>query len=257
VTYRDDHDAAIARAEALEREAAQLREKTARLEAENEVLAKERAELAAKVEAPRRALARLAGKDAVARSEALERREPGALVSSALHAHTGLATLASAAPTLAAIVAAAAAGVPGGFFAITVFAVLAGGVLLLRRLIGFDERRERALLASLPLPLDIAAYLAYLDEPRTPAAYVTVRVELESDPDDSARAQIVRAVAHAQPGAKGRIDGSVLTVTSHAIRTETSGQPDNIRLHRWVRRLIARALLPIAAAHPVRRITIE
>jgi hypothetical protein len=256
VTYRDDHDAALARAEALEREAAELREKTARLEAENEVLAKERALLAEQVEAPRRALARIAGDDAVARSEALERRAPGALVSSALHAHTGLATLASLTP-LAFVLAAATVGVTGGPLVLMIGFAIFIGVRWLRSLMAFDERRERQLLASLPLPLDIAAYLAYLDQPRAPAASVTVRVELEREPDDAARAQIVRAVAHAQPDAKGRIDGSVLTVTSHAIQTEIAGKPDNVHLHRWVRRLIARALLPIAAAHPVRRITID
>jgi hypothetical protein len=86
---------------------------------------------------------------------------------------------------------------------------------------------------------------------------VTVRVELENEPDDAARAQIIRAVAHAQPDAKGRIDGAVLSVTSHAIQTEVAGKPDSVHRHRWVRGLIARALLPIAAAQPVRRITIE
>jgi hypothetical protein len=257
VTYRDDHDAAIARAEALEREAAELREKASRLEAENAVLAKERAELAEQVEAPRRALARLAGKDTDARAEVLVRRPPGALVSSALHAHTGLAVLGAASPTVAVIAAAAAAGIPGGFFVIAGLGALAGGITLLRSLVAFDERRERELLASLPLPIDIPAYLAYLDEPHIPTAHVTVRVELEREPDGPTRAQLLSAVAHAVSDSRPRFVESVLTITSLGLRTETSGQPDNVRLHRWVRRLIARALLPIAAAHPVRRITIE
>jgi hypothetical protein len=252
VTYRDDHEAAIARAEALEREAAELREKAQRLEIENERLAADRARLIEQVEAPRRALARRAG---VEDEAILARQEPGRLVSGALHAHTGLAIGAGAMPL---VLMTALIALTGASFMLLLLALLAGaggGLLVLGRFIEADEQRERKLLAELPLPLDVPAYLELLDRPHRSPATLTVEVEFEAMPDEVA--VIENAVHAGAPNCTVQIAGAVLTIHSPALDTRSAKQPDNVELHRWFRRLVARALLPIAAVHPIAKLTVR
>jgi hypothetical protein len=255
LTYRDDHEAAIARAEALEREAAELREKNQALERENEVLAAERERLAEQVAEPKRALARVAGEPPEVREAALAPQDPGRLVSSALHAHTGLAVAGAAAPMLILPALAALAG-SGVLAVIALPAGLIASLALLPFFNALDEQRERSLLRELPLPLDVAAYLELLDRPQPRMKELRVAVELESVPDPQAGNLMIRAVTTTMPDADARLDGQTLVITSHPIRARAGRHPDNVRLHRWFRRLIAHALLPIARAHAIRRVTV-
>jgi hypothetical protein len=249
VSYRDDHDAAIARAEALEREAAALRDRNETLARENEVLVAERAKLAEQVAAPKRALARLAG--GPARAEAIvQASAPGRLVSTALHAHTGLVVAGAATPIALTILMAAIFGTTAWALGLALLAVLPAVAIMLRGLNTTDERRERKLLAALPLPLDVPGYLAFLDAYHGDTCVVTVRIELATEPD----AETARLLVGAAGGS--RLDGNTLVITSPTLRSRSGDAADNVRIHRWFRRLIARVLLPIAAAHPVTHISV-
>jgi hypothetical protein len=202
-------------------------------------------------------------------------REPRAAKRTAAEDHAGMAlaayhwkeTGAVKLPLLVVPVIASVALLPLDYLPFTLFPGLGVGFFAMwlvgDRLERWAEDKERAWLVAQPVALDLYGYLAFLGRKYDFSHVVTARVAFEHAPDDAGeRARCADATRGAMAGrANPSWDDDLLVIESPLIDTRFTGArgpsyKSNAELHRWVRALIEHALLPIARAHPLARLTI-
>jgi hypothetical protein len=113
-----------------------------------------------------------------------------------------------------------------------------------------------------PIGLDVAGYVAFLGGRYDGSKVVQVNVHLAAEPGPETRALLAAAIAGAMSAPVATLyDGATLIVRSPPIQTRFEGGrgpavKTNAGLHAWMRRLIERALVPIARAHRIERVTV-
>lgn len=260
--FRSDHEAALARADALEREADELRRQNQALRRDGQAARAEAAEA-------RRALEALATRDPGVVEPRERARAPSRAVrlqDEALAVTTPVGLIQAGlivAPTAVSLMLFAGrigvlAALPGLVAGVLAAGLVAGGLL------GGRAARERRWLDELPLPIERTAYLTLLGTAHGEETVLVVRVELAAEPDDDTRALLERAVRGAMRGGTAAFTGSALLIHSPPLqtrfavgRTTSATRPYNGEIHQWMRRLIRRALLPIAQVQPVARIQVR
>jgi hypothetical protein len=272
MTFRDDRDATLARAEALDRDVKRLEEENAELRAarerlaarsaeENEELAEQRArrekleKLAASARTEKRTQA--APKPRGKLSEYQRKRRHHLRL-----AFTGFWTTFAFAWLLLFVMVATyiggaqllhAIGAPPIvllLFPIFMLAILAVWGLYLVVQDGSVRRAERWV-ASLPLHIDSAAYCEHM---ATKFGAMTIELDVPDAGDD--KELIRKAVAGGAAGTSANWNGDTLVIKCPALKTyfraKGGGYTSNAKTHRWFRRFARRVLVPIADTHPVR-----
>jgi hypothetical protein len=147
---------------------------------------------------------------------------------------------------------------------------LVGASLAMRGVHSMNVRAQLAWLASLPFQFDDAHYLRLLSK-----RHGMVKIVVQVTPERPLSEGDARLVADAVDGAlekvlvRWRRDGT-LEIKSRAInttemvlsnedvgRTDSKMFPDNSGCHRWVRRCVDRALLPVHARFPIASVAID
>lgn len=281
--FRDDKDAMLARAEALDREVKRLETENAELRAERERAAAEAAthraaatRAAEREAAKRQHLEALAAKAVAPRSERARparsaKRTPKPVADPAerlrrralRHAFTpiwldGLLGAMIVVAWLAGFVAGGAVmAVTGFFFPPIVIPFLAAGALgsVYLHIFVRDRHAMRTArwLAALPLAIDVPAYLDRIANRFDETLVVSITV---ADVTDEDKPLLARAVAGAVATASTSWVDDALVVTSPRLQTCYRGSKGsrsyhNAKPHRWFVRLVERALLPIAASHRI------
>lgn len=269
MTFRDDHEAALARAEALEREVRRLRDENADLRTELEPLARE-AERDKEREREQRAelerLAERAEREAKKPKRERKRRDPAKDAArkrlfALRNAFSGrLLNVAFVVGFLLAAVGSCLAGLwvlmqIGVLFPPLVIPFMAAGVVAFFGVwsiaVDAQVRRTRRWLAALPVSIDVDDYVDHMASDFSG----TLVLELDIAGASGDEKLLVDAVRGGMPGAKAQWSEGTLVVTSPKLKTYYSGKgggvSHNAKVHRWFRRFVKRVLRPIAERHRV------
>jgi len=275
MTSRDHRAALLGRAEALEREVERLRreneELRARVEAvRDDVLARHRAEIARLASrAPKPAAARGAPPSGSGRDPSLANKALswpwsrvvwgvglGAVLPAVIFG-SGQAIFHALSPRSATehVVATALVVFP-------VAAYVFGLYVLRVRVIGAESRRERRWLAALEFPFDFDRYFSVLSKAQARQA-VEVALRFVRELSEDERQLVAERVRHGSCRIASVCwrDGK-LVIASPVLKTRFKGvnggpPEDNVRIHRWFRRLARAVLTPLARAHPVEDVQLD
>ena len=286
MAFRDDRDALLARAEALEREAERLREEneSLRTAADAERAAAEaRAETERAVEAKRAEVARMAK-----RAPAPSRPKPAPSRSRPTGQFGELADD-SMSPTwskltwvlgfvllLPAILAVALAlielfgamrapkfiSVPIGLalFVLYFLGHVFGFVALCGWIARIEARHERRRLAALPIPIDLDGYRRVMGTAQAEKV-LEVRVTFATDHPDPDRQTIAAAARAGRRVASAGWSSDELVIRSRPIVTSFHSKKaswnNNVKVHRWFRRLARKTLVPITRAYPMASVRVR
>lgn len=274
MAFRDDQEAALARAEALDREVKRLEEENANLRREREAAAAEmeRARAAAeRDDEARRELQRLAARAKPApqpsaprskrapRDDAARKRQHrlrlaftplwvdivflvvGFVVAAAIYLLVANALVAIGIPFPPLVLPFMMAGMAGLFW-------------LYHRVAHRCVRSTERWLHELPFSIDPERYLYRMSE--IFEKQLVVQVELAEV--GAEMALLERAVVGGMPGTTVVTDGRTLTVTSPELKihytSKGGGVSHNARPHRWFQKLVKRVLVPIGQSHRIREV---
>lgn len=259
MSSRDDRDALLARAEALEREAERLRRENDELRAASEL-----------ARGARRA-ARAPGPPP-ARDPRFEERRRERLVDQALSPTWSRATwilgLAALVPVTVGLGVAVNAIL--GWFGSSISEHAAGPMAWLVLVLGYlggvhvarerarrvEARHQRAWLAALPVPFERERYLSLLSMAR-PRAIVEVTLRFTDAVPAQERGALADTVRRTgRRIADARWTDDHLVIRSRVLKTRFRGPKggihhDNVRVHRWFRALARDVLMPLSRLHPL------
>lgn len=248
MTFRDDKDALLARADALDRENEALRERNAALEAEAAASAAARAELermAAQRPEPRPAPVRPSS----SRREKSQHERTFARWVFPIFVWS--VTFGTMGAFVLAVILIDRLALSSLILLLPVLWIPGSG-LVYRAYRDRAIRRELAWIDALPTWVDREGYRRFITTDFS--GRLTARIRLASKPDERDR----RLVAGAIDGA--RWDADALVVHSPRFDTHVGvGRGSfvtNHKVHRWFRRLVDRTLPAVAALHPIERLGI-
>jgi hypothetical protein len=120
---------------------------------------------------------------------------------------------------------------------------------------------SRRWLASLPIHFDATAYQWSLGISRS-SRDLTLTLHFVERPTDDEREEILAEVRKVRGVAFSKWEGPRLVVGSPTLRTARVGKRgkpfyDNVRVHRWFRRVVGRALVPVARSFAVEKMTVS